>query len=77
MGIGSELVVRVTYASGRIEKVEILSHSETPSISDRAIAEIPAAIVRANSTEVDAIAGATTTSNAIKKAAAAAIATAR
>jgi succinate dehydrogenase/fumarate reductase flavoprotein subunit len=77
MGIGAELVVRVTYISGKIEKVEILSHSETPSISDRAIAEIPAAISAANSTDVDAIAGATTTSNAIKKAVAEAIAGAR
>jgi succinate dehydrogenase/fumarate reductase flavoprotein subunit len=74
MGIGSELVVRVTYTNGKIEKVEILSHNETPSISDRAIAEIPAAIVKANSTEVDAVTGVTTTSNAIKKAVAEAIA---
>ncbi|GHV64153.1 FAD-binding dehydrogenase [Spirochaetia bacterium] len=68
MGIGSELVVRVTYASGTIQKVEIVKQNETPSIADEALKQVPAAIVKNNSTNVDSVSGATTTSNAIKAA---------
>lgn len=64
----SPIVVRVTEVDGRIEQVEVLAHEETPTISDRAIEQIPAAIVAANSADVDVVAGATLTSNGIKDA---------
>ncbi|GHU96742.1 FAD-binding dehydrogenase [Spirochaetia bacterium] len=68
MGIGSEIVVRVTYANGVISNIEILKQNETPSIADQALVRVPAAIVTNNSTDVDSVSGATTTSNAIKAA---------
>lgn len=46
----------------------MVSHNETPGISDAAIETIPAAIVEAQSTDVDAVATATFTSNGIKEA---------
>ena len=51
-----------------ISDVQVLSHSETLGISDPAIEQIPAAIVEAQSTDVDGVAGATVTSDAIKAA---------
>lgn len=64
-GMGGDVKVKVTMNGDVITGVEILSHHETPSISDAAIEQIPAAIVAANSVEVDAVAGATVTSDAI------------
>ncbi|NLO84504.1 MAG: flavocytochrome c [Clostridiales bacterium] len=45
--------------------IEVILNNDTPGISDPAIAGIPAAIVEYQSIEVDAIAGATMTSDAI------------
>jgi len=67
-GMGGDVKVKVTMDGKTIKAVEILSHNESPVISDTAIAEMPGRIVKANSTEVDGISGATTTSNAIKAA---------
>lgn len=67
-GVGkslSPIVVRVTYADGVIENVEVVSHAETEGIGTMAIDELPSAIVAANSTDVDVVAGATMTSNGI------------
>lgn len=65
-GMGGALKVSVTVEGGRIAAVDVLSHQETPGISDPALEKIPAAIVEAQSTEVDGVTGATLTSNAIK-----------
>ena len=72
-GMGGALKVSVSIEGGRIAAVEVGSHSETPGISDPAIEQIPAAIVAAQSTQVDAVANATVTSEAIKAAVAAAL----
>ena len=65
-GIGGELWVKVTYEDGTISAIEIVSHNETEGISDPALEQIPQAIIEANSTEgIDAVSGATITSNAI------------
>ncbi|WP_422486099.1 FMN-binding protein [Gudongella sp. DL1XJH-153] len=64
-GFGGPIEVKVMMAGDTIKGVEIVSHSETPGISDPAIEETPAAIVEANSTEVDAVSGATYTSDGI------------
>ena len=48
-----------------ISDVQVLSHSETLGISDPAIEQIPAAIVAANSADVDIVSGATNTSRGI------------
>lgn len=67
-GMGGDVKVSVTVSGGVITDVTILSQNETVGISDPALKSIPAAIVEANSTEVDAAAGATVTSEAIKTA---------
>ena len=63
--IGGEVKVKVTMDGDKIAKIEVLSHNETAGISDPAFASIPAAIIAANSTEVDAVSGATKTSEAL------------
>lgn len=73
-GMGGKLTVAVTLDGEAITGVEVLSHSETPGISDPALNAIPAAIVAAQSAQVDAVAGATVTSDAIMEAVAQAIA---
>ena len=73
-GMGGELYAIVRYADGVIEDVKVAYNMETPYIAHRALEEMPARIVEANSTEVDAVAGATVTSLAIIEAVNAAIA---
>lgn len=68
IGNGGKLTVKVTMDGDDIAAVDILSHNETSGICDEAIASLPIAIVEANSADVDGIAGATMTSNAIKEA---------
>lgn len=67
-GRNGDIAVSVTVAGGKISSVVVTKHEETPGISDAAITDIPAAIVKAQSTKVDAVSGATVTSEAIKKA---------
>lgn len=67
-GMGGDVKVSVTVSGSVITDVTVLSQNETVGISDPALKSIPAAIVEANSTEVDAAAGATVTSEAIKTA---------
>lgn len=64
-GMHSNIAVTVTVEGGAITSVTVDSHGETPGVSDPAIEQIPAAIVEAGSTDVDAVAGATLTSNGI------------
>ncbi len=65
VGFGGDITVEVTLEGETITNVEILSHEETDEISDPAIEEVPAAIVAANSTEIDTVSGATYTSEGI------------
>ncbi len=67
-GMGGDVHVTVTVEGGRITAVEVGEHNETAGLSDPAIEKIPAAIVEAQSTEVEAVSGATITSEAIKAA---------
>lgn len=64
-GRNGPVKVSVTFTADAIEKVEIVEHAETGGISDPAIDGIPAAIVTYQSLGVDAISGATLTSEAI------------
>ncbi len=63
--IGGELKVKVTMDGDKIAKIEVLSHNETPGISDPAFEQLPEKIINANSTEVDGITNATKTSEAL------------
>lgn len=67
-GMGGDLYVKVTVEAGKIVKVEVLNNSETVGIGDKAISVLPDAIVKAGSTDVDNVSGATITSKAIKEA---------
>lgn len=48
-GMGGDVTVEVTFSETAIDEVKVVSHSETPGISDPAIEQIPAAIVEAQS----------------------------
>lgn len=67
-GLMGPIEVAVTVEGGKIAKVEVVSHSETAGISDPAFAEIPGAIVDAQSWEVEAVSGATFSSKGIAEA---------
>ncbi|SMP53724.1 FAD-dependent oxidoreductase [Anoxynatronum buryatiense] len=64
-GYGGDVTVTVTMEENVIKEVTAEGPDETEGIGTKALEELPAAIVAANSTEVDVIAGATVTSNAI------------
>ena len=64
-GMHAGLKVAVTVEGGVITNVEVVEHNETDGISDPAIEGVPAAIVEANSPNVDVVSGATYTSDAI------------
>ncbi len=72
-GMGGAVRVSVTVKDGAITAVEVLEHKETPGISDPALEKLPAAIVSAQSTDLDVVAGATLTSKAILEAVAKAL----
>ena len=67
-GFGGDVTVKVTMDGDKIAAVEVVSQNETAGISDPALEKVPAAIVEANSADVDGVAGATVTSDAIKNA---------
>jgi len=64
-GMNGDVTVEVVFEADMIVSVVVTSHSETPGLSDPAIANVPAAIVEQQSLAVDTVAGATVTSKAI------------
>jgi uncharacterized protein with FMN-binding domain len=77
------VTVEVTVSSSAIKSIKVLSHKESvenkkygPVVTD-ALTKVPASIVKANSVDVDAIAKATITSNAVALAVAKALEKAR
>lgn len=64
-GLMGSIAVSVTVEGGKIAQIDVLSHSETAGVSDPAFESVPAAIIEAQSLEVDVAAGATYTSNGI------------
>lgn len=60
--------VTVVIRDGSIESVTVGDNQETPGKGDKAIAQIPEEIVGAQTFEVDAVSGATVTSDGIKDA---------
>ena len=71
-GYGGPITVRITIKDGKLTDIVIVSHSETPEYFDKANAVINE-ILKSGSVNVDAVSGATITSNAIKKAVAEAL----
>lgn len=66
-GYEGPVTVKVTIKGGKISAVDVISQKETPEYYEKAKA-ILSKIVEKNSADVDAISGATITSNAIKDA---------
>ncbi|EHR0219470.1 FMN-binding protein [Clostridium perfringens] len=66
-GYGGNIKVKVTIESEKIKNIEVLSHSETPKYYENG-SKVIGNIIKANSTDVDAVSGATLTSNGIKNA---------
>jgi len=71
-GIGGEVKVQIVVVDGKIESVTVTEQAETEFIAKPALEKIPAAIVEAQSFDVDTVSGATVTSKAIISAAVAA-----
>ena len=67
-GFGGPLKVEVTVREGAVTEVAVVEQAETPFIAKKALKEIPAQIVATQTWEVDAVSGATVTSEAIMKA---------
>lgn len=67
-GNNGPVKVTVTVAGGKITKVTVDEHQETPGISDAAISQVSESIVKKQTWEVDTVSGATWTSKAIKEA---------
>lgn len=67
-GMAGDVPVTVTIMDGRIDKVEVGENAETIGIGTNAIEQIPAAIIKAQSYEVEAVSGASITSGAIRDA---------
>lgn len=67
-GNNGDVKVEVEFSADAIVKVTVTEHQETPGLSDPAIEKIPQRIVDGQTLHVDAISGATNTSNAILEA---------
>ena len=72
-GRNGELTVEVKVDAGKLSAVRVVKHVETVGISDAAVKQMPARIVDAQSLKVDAVSGATLTSEGIRTAVADAI----
>ena len=66
--MGNALALKVKMDGDKIADIEVVQQQETAGVGSRAIDALPSAIIEAQSTDVDVVAGATVTSNAIKDA---------
>lgn len=64
-GNNGHVVVETTIENGAITKIRVLKNSETPMIGETAIKLLPTKIVDRQSLDIDKVAGATNSSNAI------------
>ncbi|MDO4633718.1 MAG: FAD-dependent oxidoreductase [Eubacteriales bacterium] len=64
-GRNGDVTVEVTFTEDAIESINVTEHAETDGIGTNAVDQIPGAIVDAQSLGVEAVAGATVTSDAI------------
>ncbi len=66
--MGNELAVKVKMEGDKIAAIDIVQQQETAGVGSLALEALPARIIEAQSTEVDAVAGATVSSTALKDA---------
>ncbi len=64
-GVHGVIKLSVSVEKGRIAEIRIDEQHETKGVSEVALDEIPRAIIKAQSTEVDTVAGASVTSEGI------------
>lgn len=64
-GYGGPIELELTFADGELTSIDLLDHSETAGISDPAFEQVIPAIIEAQSPDVDAVSGATMTSEGI------------
>lgn len=74
VGFGGEVKVTLTVESGKIVEATAIGAGETPGFGADALEPLAAQLVAAGNAEIDGVAGATVTSEAVKAAAAAALA---
>lgn len=67
-GRNGDISVELVLDAEKIYQIKIVDHQETESIGGPAVKELPREIYKAQSLEVDSVAGATITSDAIKEA---------
>jgi uncharacterized protein with FMN-binding domain len=67
-GLHGPVRVKVRYREGALENIEIVEQHETPELTKQVWSGMPVAMVTANSTNVDTVSGATTSSHALIKA---------
>ena len=72
-GLGGPVKAEIVLEKGVIKSVKILSHKDTPGVSDKAYATLPNKIVETQSISVDTVSGATRSSEGIKGAVEAAL----
>ncbi|ABR49150.1 fumarate reductase/succinate dehydrogenase flavoprotein domain protein [Alkaliphilus metalliredigens QYMF] len=72
-GYNGIIKVEVSFSDDAIESVSVLEHGETDGISDPAIERIPTNVVEGQTLKVDAVTGATKTSEGILEAVSAAV----
>ena len=75
-GFGGPVVATVTISGGVISDISVVGDSETEGLGTVAVEKIPAKVMASNSLDVDAVSGATISSNAVKEAIINALATA-
>ncbi len=76
-GYGGTVTVSLTVDANAITDVSIAGEQETPSVGGAALEELAKQVKDAQSAEIDGVTGATLTSDAVKEAAAAALAAAK
>ena len=73
-GFGGEVKVTLNIEDGKIVEASIVGSGETPGFGASALEPLAAQLVAAGNAEIDGVSGSTVTSNAVKAAAAAALA---
>ena len=66
-GMHGEMVIQIEIETGEITELEVLEHSETPTIAETAIEKVKEKILENQNWDVDTVAGATYTSDGIKE----------
>ena len=64
-GFGGEITLKLNVSDSKVESVEITGEGETPDVGGKAIETFKTAIVEANGGEIEAVSGATMTSDAV------------